>query len=82
MTKGYKTSYSFHWTSTDIKDRYPNIDDYNPYKKCKTFNICDMVADMPGNKTREPQLLNYFHYTNKKKNKIKFIMKEFKKYKI
>lgn len=39
-----------------------------------------MVADMPSNKTREPQLLNYFHYTNKKK--IKFIMKEFKKYKI
>ena len=63
MTKGYKTSYSFHWTSTDIKDRYPNIDDYNPYKKCKTFNICDMIADVPGNKTHETQLLNYFHYT-------------------
>ena len=41
-----------------MKGRYPNIDDYNPNKKCKTL-IFDMTADMLSYKKYEPLLLKY-----------------------
>ena len=50
--------------SNNIVDIYKNIDDYNPDKKQKIFNVFYMIADMLSNKKPNPIATELFEVAN------------------
>ena len=64
--------------SNDMDDIYKNIGEYNPIKKCKMVIVFDdIIADMLGNKKRNPIVIELFTRKRKLNICLVFVMQSY-----